>query len=81
MQKKGIAVAGNISPSMLDVLQAHLQADDLPAAWVLELSSFQLHGMDTFAADAPADMELFGGIRNINLSGPSGETIELSQNR
>ena len=47
-----VAVAGNISPSMLDVLQARLQADDLPAAWVLELSSFQLHGMDTFAADA-----------------------------
>ncbi len=47
-----VAVAGNISPSMLDVLQARLQADDLPAAWVLELSSFQLHGMEGFAADA-----------------------------
>jgi UDP-N-acetylmuramoylalanine--D-glutamate ligase len=47
-----VAVAGNISPSMLDVLQARLQADDLPAAWVLELSSFQLHGMTDFAADA-----------------------------
>ena len=47
-----VAVAGNISPSMLDVLQARLAADDLPAAWVLELSSFQLHGMEGFAADA-----------------------------
>ena len=47
-----VAVAGNISPSMLDVLQARLQEGDLPAAWVLELSSFQLHGMDTFGADA-----------------------------
>ena len=53
-----IAVAGNISPSMLDVLQARLQADDLPAAWVLELSSFQLHGMDTFAADAATVLNL-----------------------
>ncbi|HML80560.1 MAG: UDP-N-acetylmuramoyl-L-alanine--D-glutamate ligase [Thiomonas sp.] len=47
-----VAVAGNISPSMLDALQARLDADDLPAAWVLELSSFQLHGMEGFAADA-----------------------------
>ncbi|MDD4885708.1 MAG: UDP-N-acetylmuramoyl-L-alanine--D-glutamate ligase, partial [Thiomonas sp.] len=47
-----VAVAGNISPSMLDVLQTRLQADDLPAAWVLELSSFQLHGMTDFTADA-----------------------------
>ncbi|MBN2691841.1 MAG: UDP-N-acetylmuramoyl-L-alanine--D-glutamate ligase [Burkholderiaceae bacterium] len=47
-----VAVAGNISPSMLDVLQTRLEQDDLPQAWVLELSSFQLHGMTTFAADA-----------------------------
>ncbi|MDY0330503.1 MAG: UDP-N-acetylmuramoyl-L-alanine--D-glutamate ligase [Thiomonas sp.] len=53
-----VAVAGNISPSMLDVLQARLQADDLPAAWVLELSSFQLHGMAEFAADAATVLNL-----------------------
>ena len=53
-----VAVAGNISPSMLDALQAALQADALPQAWVLELSSFQLHGMDSFAADAATVLNL-----------------------
>lgn len=33
---------GNISPSVLDALMAALDAGQLPAAWVLELSSFQL---------------------------------------
>lgn len=47
-----VAVAGNISPSMLDVLHTRLEQDDLPQAWVLELSSFQLHGMTTLSADA-----------------------------
>src|SRR4051812_1999262 len=40
-------VAGNISPAALDVLREVLDAaqlpDELPQAWVLELSSFQLH--------------------------------------
>lgn len=36
-------IAGNISPAALDVLRAALDNDDLPHAWVLELSSFQLH--------------------------------------
>lgn len=35
-------VAGNISPSMLDALSDAIEANDLPAVWVLELSSFQL---------------------------------------
>lgn len=38
-----VAVAGNIGPALLDTLAQHLQADSLPQAWVLELSSFQLH--------------------------------------
>lgn len=37
-----VAVAGNIGPSLLDTLQAHITANTLPVAWVLELSSFQL---------------------------------------
>ncbi|MEW6561152.1 MAG: UDP-N-acetylmuramoyl-L-alanine--D-glutamate ligase [Pseudomonadota bacterium] len=53
-----VAVAGNISPSMLDVLQQRLAQDALPQAWVLELSSFQLHGMDDFAADAATVLNL-----------------------
>jgi UDP-N-acetylmuramoylalanine--D-glutamate ligase len=45
-------VAGNISPAALDVLREALQADDLPQAWVLELSSFQLHTTFSLQADA-----------------------------
>jgi UDP-N-acetylmuramoylalanine--D-glutamate ligase len=37
-----VATAGNIGPTLLDTLTASL--DDLPAVWVLELSSFQLEG-------------------------------------
>ena len=36
-------VAGNISPAALDVLREAINDDKLPQAWVLELSSFQLH--------------------------------------
>jgi len=36
-------VAGNISPAALDVLREVIDASELPQAWVLELSSFQLH--------------------------------------
>ncbi len=39
---KTVAVAGNIGPTLLDTLSAHLDAQTLPQVWVLELSSFQL---------------------------------------
>ncbi|MFP5392417.1 MAG: UDP-N-acetylmuramoyl-L-alanine--D-glutamate ligase [Gammaproteobacteria bacterium] len=45
-------VAGNISPAALDVLREMLDADELPQAWVLELSSFQLHTTYSLNADA-----------------------------
>jgi UDP-N-acetylmuramoylalanine--D-glutamate ligase len=45
-------VAGNISPAALDVLREALAADALPQAWVLELSSFQLHTTTSLNADA-----------------------------
>jgi UDP-N-acetylmuramoylalanine--D-glutamate ligase len=45
-------VAGNISPAALDVLRAALDSDELPQAWVLELSSFQLHATYSLQADA-----------------------------
>lgn len=35
--------AGNIGPAALTALMRSLEADALPQAWVLELSSFQLH--------------------------------------
>lgn len=44
-------IAGNISPAALDVLRDALDSDDLPQAWVLELSSFQLHTTYTLDAD------------------------------
>src|SRR5450830_1073885 len=45
-------VAGNISPAALDVLREALEQDTLPQAWVLELSSFQLHTTFSLQADA-----------------------------
>ena len=53
-----VAAAGNIGPTLLDTLATALQAsaDDehggLPEVWVLELSSFQLDGIDGFEPDA-----------------------------
>ena len=53
-----VAAAGNIGPTLLDTLATALQAsaDDeqggLPEVWVLELSSFQLDGVDGFEPDA-----------------------------
>jgi UDP-N-acetylmuramoylalanine--D-glutamate ligase len=49
---KKVAVAGNISPSMLDRLMEAIDAAALPEIWVLELSSFQLETAHTFAPDA-----------------------------
>lgn len=45
-------VAGNISPAALDVLREAINEDKLPQAWVLELSSFQLHTTYSLNADA-----------------------------
>jgi UDP-N-acetylmuramoylalanine--D-glutamate ligase len=43
-----VAVAGNIGPALLDTLAQHLDADTLPQVWALELSSFQLDGVQDF---------------------------------
>ncbi|MDL2358495.1 MAG: UDP-N-acetylmuramoyl-L-alanine--D-glutamate ligase [Pseudomonadota bacterium] len=45
-------LAGNISPAALDVLREALEHDKLPQAWILELSSFQLHATFSLEADA-----------------------------
>jgi UDP-N-acetylmuramoylalanine--D-glutamate ligase len=45
-------VAGNISPAALDVLREVIEQEELPQAWVLELSSFQLHTTFSLNADA-----------------------------
>ncbi|AVS77019.1 UDP-N-acetylmuramoyl-L-alanine--D-glutamate ligase [Paracidovorax avenae] len=49
---RSVAVAGNIGPTLLDTLGRHLDADTLPQAWVLELSSFQLEGAAGFEPTA-----------------------------
>jgi len=54
LEASGLSVlaAGNISPAALTALMGALDADDLPQAWVLELSSFQLETSYTLMADA-----------------------------
>jgi UDP-N-acetylmuramoylalanine--D-glutamate ligase len=47
-----VAVAGNIGPSLLATLMDKLDAGGLPQVWVLELSSFQLEGVDDFEPTA-----------------------------
>lgn len=51
-------VAGNISPTSLDMLREALAADRLPACWVLELSSFQLFSTYSLNADAAVVLNL-----------------------
>ena len=55
---KRVAMAGNIGPTLLDTLAAALAAESpdqpLPEVWVLELSSFQLDGVQGFEPDAAA---------------------------
>lgn len=51
-----VAMAGNIGPSLLDTLRENL--DDLPQAWVLELSSFQLDSEAQFEPTAACVLNL-----------------------
>ncbi len=55
---KTVAVAGNIGPNLLDMLAHHLDADSLPEVWVLELSSFQLDGVQGFEPTVAAVLNL-----------------------
>lgn len=73
-ERAGLAtrVAGNISPAALDVLREVLDAEptpvdadvaepvasSLPQAWILELSSFQLHTTFSLQADAATVLNL-----------------------
>ncbi len=53
-----VALAGNVGPTMLATLAAAIDAEaaqdtaPLPEVWVLELSSFQLHGVQGFEPSA-----------------------------
>ena len=53
-----VAVAGNIGPTLLDTLAGHLDAGTLPEVWVLELSSFQLDGVQGFEPTAATVLNL-----------------------
>jgi UDP-N-acetylmuramoylalanine--D-glutamate ligase len=59
-----VAMAGNIGPTLLDTLAQALdgaaaaESQPLPEVWVLELSSFQLDGVDAFEPDAAAVLNL-----------------------
>ncbi|MDP9604387.1 UNVERIFIED_ORG: UDP-N-acetylmuramoylalanine--D-glutamate ligase [Variovorax paradoxus] len=55
---KTVAVAGNIGPTLLDTLTAHMDAETLPDVWVLELSSFQLDGVQGFEPTAATVLNL-----------------------
>ncbi len=55
---KTVAVAGNIGPTLLDTLAAHLDAGTLPEVWVLELSSFQLDCVTGFEPTAAAVLNI-----------------------
>jgi len=61
---KRVAAAGNLGPTLLDTLGRALDAaaaDEpvaLPEVWVLELSSFQLDGVDGFEPDAATVLNL-----------------------
>ncbi|MDP3310338.1 MAG: Mur ligase family protein, partial [Polaromonas sp.] len=53
-----VAMAGNIGPSLLDTLAGHIDAGTLPEVWVLELSSFQLEGVQGFEPSAATVLNL-----------------------
>ncbi len=53
-----VTMAGNIGPTLLDVLTVHLLDGSLPQAWVLELSSFQLDGVQRFEPTAATVLNL-----------------------
>ena len=53
-----VAMAGNIGPTLLDTLAAHIDAGTLPQVWVLELSSFQLDGCNGFEPTAAVLLNL-----------------------
>jgi UDP-N-acetylmuramoylalanine--D-glutamate ligase len=55
---KTVAVAGNIGPSLVGTLTEKREAGALPQVWVLELSSFQLDGVDNFEPTAATVLNL-----------------------
>ncbi|MCG2595356.1 UDP-N-acetylmuramoyl-L-alanine--D-glutamate ligase [Ramlibacter sp. XY19] len=55
---KTVAVAGNIGPTLIATLAEKRDAGALPQVWVLELSSFQLDGVEGFEPTAATVLNL-----------------------
>ncbi|MBI2769761.1 MAG: UDP-N-acetylmuramoyl-L-alanine--D-glutamate ligase [Burkholderiales bacterium] len=55
---KRTAVAGNIGPTLLETLAEKMDGGELPEVWVIELSSFQLEGVEDFEPAAAAVLNL-----------------------
>ncbi len=55
---RSVVAAGNIGPTLLDTLAAHLAADSLPQVWAIELSSFQLDAAQGFEPAAAVVLNL-----------------------
>jgi UDP-N-acetylmuramoylalanine--D-glutamate ligase len=53
-----VAVAGNIGPTLLETLADRIASGALPQVWVLELSSFQLDGIENFEPTAATVLNL-----------------------
>ena len=60
MKKAGwdVEVAGNIGPAVLDALMRRVDSGQLPQAWVLEVSSFQLETIQNLCPDAATVLNL-----------------------
>ena len=84
---KSVAVAGNIGPTLLDTLIERMDQHSLPEVWVLELSSFQLDGVENFEPsvatvlnitqdhlDWHETLEAYAAAKN-NVYGPAGLTL------
>ena len=87
--------AGNISPAALDVLMERLEIGaELPACWVLELSSFQIetmHGLDPDAAtvlnvtddhlDRYADLDAYAATKAAIFQGAGVQVLNRGDAR
>ncbi|PLX73566.1 MAG: UDP-N-acetylmuramoyl-L-alanine--D-glutamate ligase [Azoarcus sp.] len=87
--------AGNISPAALDVLMDRLdRGEDLPACWVLELSSFQIETMEGLDPDAAtvlnvtddhldryADLEAYAATKAKIFEGKGAQVLNRDDER
>lgn len=83
IQFDGEATVELVCPSHDDMMTGNtgvcehfcFNVDDVDA----EVARLRANGIDTFQTAEPSSKDIFGGIRIIFLTGPSGELIELFQ--